>query len=71
MDGECFACVGPASEQYTLILEGGKVIEDKWVCESCISDFRDEEWIEVHEAPVLMRGGSGSDQETDELEGSE
>lgn len=71
MDGECFACVGPASEQYILVLESGKVLEDKWVCDGCLIDFRDEEWIEMHEAPVLMRGGNGNNQEADESEDSD
>lgn len=61
MEGECFNCMGEASDRYTLILDKGKTLEDKLLCEPCASAFRDTEWIEVHEAPVRMRGGNGND----------
>jgi len=64
MGGACFACYQDGSDQYTLVLESGQIIEDKWVCEQCLADFRDEPWIEVHDASVLLRGG-GTDEETD------
>jgi hypothetical protein len=58
MEGEeCFHCVGPASERYTLVLETGKVVKDKWLCDECVSAFREEDWMEIHETPVLLRGG--------------
>lgn len=58
MSDECFNCAGPASEQYTLILPGGKVLENKSVCDPCISDFRDTEWMKVVEGEIMMRGSN-------------
>lgn len=46
--GECFSCAQSASEYYTLVLEDSKIIEHVLVCEECMADFRDTEWIEVH-----------------------
>lgn len=66
--GECFNCAGEASERYTISFESGKILKDKLVCESCISDFRDIEWMSVSETPVLMRGGDSDDREEDEPE---
>ncbi len=57
MNRECFMCVEPASDQYTKLLESGTMFEDKWVCEACIVELRQEDWIEVHEGSILMRGG--------------
>ena len=48
MAGECFQCVQPASDRYTLNLESSTEIEDVFVCEECLSDFRETDWIDVH-----------------------
>jgi hypothetical protein len=55
MGGECFMCVEPASEQYTLVLESSEVFEDKWICDECLPDLRTTDWVKVREEPVLMR----------------
>lgn len=57
--------MGEASKRYTLVLEQGKVLEDKLLCQACASAFQETDWIEVHESPVFMRGGN-SDSEDDE-----
>lgn len=57
MGGECFICVGPATERYTLVLEDDTRVEAKLLCEECVADVRDVEWIDVYEGPVLTRGG--------------
>lgn len=57
MGGECFVCMGAASERYTLILEDSTVIEDKRVCNECLVSFQETDWIQVQDTPVLKRGG--------------
>lgn len=47
VDDECFNCTASASDSYTLVLSSEKVLEDTALCESCVSDFRDEDWIEL------------------------
>lgn len=56
MDKECFNCVEPASDRYTVIVEGSTVVDGAVMCDDCVSEFRDEDWIEVHDASTLMRG---------------
>lgn len=63
MSDECFNCAGAASEQYTLILHDGTVLQEKTVCDPCISDFRDTEWIKVREESVMVRGSNEEDDE--------
>lgn len=57
MSSECLNCNQPATTRYTLVLDTGEIIEEKYFCEECISDFRAEEWIKVSETPGIMRGG--------------
>lgn len=64
MGGECFNCANAVEDRYTLVLNSGEVFKDKLLCEPCDSAFRGLDWIEVHEGPVLMRGGD-DDQEKD------
>jgi hypothetical protein len=49
MGGECFMCGQSAQGRYTLVLDNSKIIEDVVVCEECISDLRNTEWIKVYE----------------------
>jgi ribosome-binding protein aMBF1 (putative translation factor) len=49
MNKECFMCGQSAQGRYTLVLDNSKIIEDVVVCEECISDLRNTEWIEVYE----------------------
>lgn len=49
MDENCFNRVASATNQCTLVLGDATVLEAVWVCEECLSDFRQEEWIEVRE----------------------
>jgi hypothetical protein len=65
MNKECFNCVGPASDRYTVIVEGSVVAEEAVVCEACVLQFRDEDGIEVHDAPARMKG---EDPDQDESE---
>lgn len=65
-EDECFNCAEPASETYTLVLAPGRILEDKVLCDTCVSDFRDVEWIEVHEAPVLKRGNNEDQEDEDQ-----
>lgn len=57
MEGECFVCVRPANDKYGIVLPDGKVLQEKLLCERCVSDLREVEFIEIEESPVLMRGG--------------
>ena len=49
---ECFSCVKPTSECYTLTLEGSKVLNEVMVCPECVSDFRAVEWIEIDQISI-------------------
>ena len=60
MDDECFVCAEPASDRYTVNLESSRTLEEKTLCDGCISDLRDEEWIDVRDEPVLAKDGSGT-----------
>jgi len=42
----CFACGSAPKGRYTLNLDG-IAIEDKPVCEVCVSDFQLTDWIDV------------------------
>lgn len=57
-NGECFHCYSPASARFTVILESVRTMEDKLVCNECLSGFRETDWVEVYEAPVLKRGNT-------------
>lgn len=55
--GECVNCGEPATGRYTLAVQTGLLIQDKPFCQSCLTLFRGGHRFEVHEAPVLLRGG--------------
>ncbi len=63
---ECFLCSSPATPRYSLILDTGKLIEDKPMCDACYEDVSTEEWIEITAGPILMRGGSDTTSPDDE-----
>jgi|GEM_PF-5577192 len=46
----CFTCGSEATSRYTLHIDDGEAIEDKQLCEVCLSDFQRTEWIEVKRA---------------------
>lgn len=56
MSEDCFNCGQPTSEQCTLVLEDSTVLKDKTLCQGCISELQDVEWIGLRDAPVLTRG---------------
>lgn len=60
MEDECLVCVEPASDRYTVSMENSRTFERKILCDECVSDLRDEEWIDVRDEPVLARDGSGT-----------
>lgn len=64
--GDCFICVGEASDRYTLLFDSDSVLTDQWMCSSCYSDFTQVEWLEIRETPVLTRGGDGDDEDGSE-----
>lgn len=51
MLGECFTCNMEGAERQTFILDSAKVIEDKLICEDCLAEFKELEWIEVKDDP--------------------
>lgn len=53
MDGDCFNCMDPASDRYTLVLDSEKVLEDKIVCGDCATEFREEDWIELRDSGLF------------------
>jgi hypothetical protein len=57
---ECFVCVEPASDRYSVTLERSKTLEKKAICDECVTDLQKEKWIEIHSEPVLASDGGGS-----------
>ena len=55
MAEDCFVYVEPASDYYTVVLEGSRTLSEQAICDKCASDLRKEEWIEFQE------GGGVSD----------
>jgi len=49
MAGDCFVCVEPASDYYTVVLEGPRALSEQAICDRCVSELREEEWIEFQE----------------------
>jgi hypothetical protein len=46
------------------MLEGVKTLEEKVICDECVTDLREEDWIDVDSKPVLVSDG-GSSQESE------
>lgn len=63
---ECINCGEVASGTYTLVVPAGALLQDEPLCESCRTLFKGSRQFEVHEAPVLLRGGDRD--EGDELD---
>lgn len=63
MAKHCFNCDERASAAYTLILDSGELLEDKPMCERCRSFLGGLATVEIVEAPVLIRGGDGDEDE--------
>lgn len=57
MEEECINCGVAASGSYTLVVPAGALLQDEPLCESCYTLFEGSRQFEVHEAPVLLRGG--------------
>ncbi len=57
---ECFVCVEPASDRYAVMLERSKTLGEKAICDECVTDLREEVWIDIHPEPVLASDGGGS-----------
>lgn len=55
--GDCFNCSKPAETAYTLVFQAGVSVRDRLLCSGCRDFFSGADTIEVHQAPVLMRGG--------------
>ena len=51
MSKECFICSELATDRYTLVLENTEFFEDKLICDDCIPDFQETEWISVYDTP--------------------
>lgn len=63
MPDECFNCVQEATTQYTLVIEPGRILEGKTLCDECAASFKAVDWIEVHDTPVLRRCGDNSSED--------
>jgi hypothetical protein len=46
---ETVLCVESASEHYTVVLEGSRALSEQAICDECVSDLREEEWIKFQE----------------------
>lgn len=64
MKEACFNCLEPASERFTLVFEDGSVLDEQHICPECVSAFREEDWMEVHNASALTRGESSDEDDT-------
>ena len=60
---ECFVCVEPTSDRYSVTLERSKTLGEKVICDECVTDLREEDWIHIDPEPVLV-GDSGGSQES-------
>lgn len=56
-------CVGDAEKRYTVILETNTILENNLICEDCLSDLQEEDWVEVHSEPLLRRGRDNDGEE--------
>lgn len=65
MSGECLNCSGAAAHRYTIILGPEKILAEKLLCDACAVAFRQESWLEVLDAPLLMRGDDPDDDSAD------
>lgn len=65
MEGECFNCANAATHRYTLVLASGKIFEEKFLCEGCSAAFQHDDWIELQETPLLMRGNTTTPTDND------
>ena len=62
---ECVNCGDRATGTYSLVVPAGVLLEDKPLCETCRTLFQGSRSFEVHEAPVLLRGGNDEDDDED------
>jgi hypothetical protein len=60
--GECFNCSRGAVRDATLEFESGLRLEDRSLCRNCFVFFEESAHIEVHGAPLLLRGGGDREQ---------
>lgn len=47
MLGDCFNCHKEGAKRRTFIVESSEVIENILICEACLSEFQEVEWIEI------------------------
>lgn len=47
MLGECFSCHQEGAQRRTFIIESEEVIENTLICEECLTEFQEVEWIEI------------------------
>ena len=47
MEQDCFNCAEPAKDRYTLVLESERLLEEKSVCDDCVSGFGRLDWMEI------------------------
>ncbi len=48
---------GTLRDNNTVIMEDSRTLGKKILCDECVSDLRDEEWIDVRDEPVLASDG--------------
>lgn len=58
---ECINCQDSSGGKYTLVLSTGVLLQDRPLCTTCHAFFKASEHVEVHTAPVMLRGGVGDD----------
>lgn len=47
MNAECLVCANEAHQHYTLVLDADSTFEDQVICDTCVSELRQEAWIEI------------------------
>jgi hypothetical protein len=53
---ECINCNRPASERYGVYFDSGRTIEDVVLCEQCVDEFAQTDFMVVEPVPMLVRG---------------
>lgn len=61
MQNECLICAEPSSDRYSVSLGNSRTVEKKIFCDGCVSDLRNEGWIDVRGEPVLASDGGSSE----------
>ncbi|MFB6361249.1 MAG: hypothetical protein ABEH59_07995 [Halobacteriales archaeon] len=52
---ECINCNRPAAERYGIYFDSGRTITDVVLCQECVDEFAETDFMAVEAAPILVR----------------